>query len=98
MSDVVAVRKNLKNNYFHIVRSFWTLTGSPNLLRHQAILTLAEKASCTAEQAIFRLAQDMGVTPLAGSKNEQHMKDGVGVEKLPALDPNLSAKILEIIS
>jgi len=78
--------------------SFWTLTGSPNLLRHPVILTLAEKASCTAEQAIFRLAQDIGVTPLAGSKNEQHMKDGVEVEKLPTLDPDLSVKILEIIS
>lgn len=98
MSEVIVMRKNPKNNHSYIVRSFWTLTGSPNFLRHPVILTLAEKASCTAEQVIFRLAQDMGVTPLAGSKNEQHMKDGVGVEKLPALDSNLSVKILETIS
>lgn len=62
------------------------------------MVTLAEKASCTPEQIFFRLAQDMGITPLAGSQNEQHMKDGVRVEIVPALDPDLSAQIFEIIS
>jgi hypothetical protein len=62
------------------------------------MLALAEKASCTPEQVFFRLAQDIGITPLAGSQNEQHMKDGVQVESLAALDPNLAVRILEVIS
>ncbi|KAF8305856.1 Aldo/keto reductase [Clavulina sp. PMI_390] len=77
--------------------SFWTLTGSPKLLRNSTLLSLAQKASCTPEQALFRFAQDMGITPLAGSQNEQRMKDGVLVDTLPALDFELSEQIRHFI-
>jgi diketogulonate reductase-like aldo/keto reductase len=95
VSEAVALLRMGSETY---IRSFWTLTGSLTLLRQPTMLALAEKASCSPEQVFFRLAQDMGITPLAGSQNEQHMKDGVRVEILPELDPNLSAQILEVIS
>lgn len=59
---------------------------------------LAEKAGCTPEQALYRLAQDMGITPLAGSTSEQHMKDGVLVQNLPNLDPALSQDLLKFLA
>jgi len=62
--------------------SFWTLSGSPSLLQHPSIMSISQKISCTPEQAVFRLAQEWGITPLAGSKNEAHMKDGVDTEKI----------------
>lgn len=62
------------------------------------MLALAEKAGCTPEQALYRLAQDMGITPLAGSKSEQHMKDGVVVQTLPSLDPTLSQDLLQFLA
>jgi len=63
-------------------QSFWTLTGSPTLLKHNSVLALAEATGSTTAQIIFRLAQTHGVTPLAGSKTEEHMRDGVEAEKI----------------
>lgn len=34
-------------------------------------------------QVVFRLAQYWGIIPLAGSQNEQHMKDGAEADKIP---------------
>ncbi|KAF8342003.1 NADP-dependent oxidoreductase domain-containing protein [Cantharellus anzutake] len=62
--------------------SFWTLTGSPALFNHPSIVKIAESRSCTPAQAIFRIAQQIGITPLAGSKNEKHMKDGLLAEHI----------------
>ncbi|KAL5507048.1 hypothetical protein ACEPAH_6504 [Sanghuangporus vaninii] len=70
-------------------QSFWTLTGSPSLLRHGTVLEFAQTLQCTPAQVIFRLAQLNGVTPLAGSKNPTHMKDGVTAENI-SLDRLLS--------
>jgi len=63
-------------------QSFWTLSGSPSLLRHPSIRLLAESATpkCTPAQAVYRLAQLHGITPLCGSTNEEHMREAVAVE------------------
>ncbi|OCH88108.1 Aldo/keto reductase [Obba rivulosa] len=63
-------------------QSFWTLSGAPNLLEHPAMQAIAQAKSCTAEQALFRIAQLRGVTPLSGTTNEQHMKEDVETEKI----------------
>jgi len=63
-------------------QSFWTLTGSPNLLADKRVVALATQHSCTPEQIVYRVAQINGVTPLAGSKNDQHVRDGVETEKI----------------
>ncbi|GJJ06524.1 hypothetical protein Clacol_000716 [Clathrus columnatus] len=67
-------------------QSFWTLTGSPSLIEHPTLVTLAKKTSCTPAQVIYKLAQMRGITPLAGSTNEKRMEDGV---KTAELDLNL---------
>ncbi|PIL35996.1 hypothetical protein GSI_01656 [Ganoderma sinense ZZ0214-1] len=63
-------------------QSFWTLSGSPTLLRHATIQSIASASGCTPAQALFRIAQLNGVTPLCGTTNEQHMDDALGAEKL----------------
>ena len=63
-------------------RSFWTLTGSPSLLDHPAVLWLAEVYNITAEQVVYKFAQSEGITPLSGTTNEEHMREDVAVEKL----------------
>lgn len=37
-------------------QSFWTLTGSPSLLRFPALRQLAEGNGLTPQQAVYRLA------------------------------------------
>ena len=73
------------------VRSFWTLTGSPSLLHHPTLVSLARSASCTPAQVVFRLAQKRGIVPLSGSTNQERMKQGlessrINLEMAPGSD------------
>ena len=63
-------------------RSFWTLTGSPSLLQHPALQTFAQAKGISSAQAVYRLAQLNGVTPLSGTTKEEHMKADLEVEKV----------------
>jgi len=63
-------------------QSFWTLSGSPNLLAHPGLGEIARIKGCTPAQALFKLAQLHGITPLSGTTNEQHMKEDVAVENI----------------
>ncbi|KIJ49690.1 hypothetical protein M422DRAFT_59353 [Sphaerobolus stellatus SS14] len=78
-------------------QSFWTLTGSPSLLEHPAILTIAQEASCTPAQAVYRVAQLRGIVPLAGSTNEGRMRDGVATSNIELKSP-ASIKALEDVN
>ncbi|KAF7985058.1 hypothetical protein HWV62_8909 [Athelia sp. TMB] len=61
-------------------QSFWTLSGNPGLLKNSTLLALSRDANCTPPQALFRFAQLQGITPLSGTTNEEHMKEGVAVD------------------
>jgi len=63
-------------------QSFWTLTGSPTLLRHPTLVQFATAKGITPAQALYRLAQTQGITPLSGTTNEEHMRQDVAVEKI----------------
>ncbi|KAI0081940.1 Aldo/keto reductase [Panus rudis PR-1116 ss-1] len=63
-------------------QSFWTLSGAPNLLAHPELVSFARRKGCTPAQALFRLAQVQGVTPLSGTTNEEHMQQDLAVEKI----------------
>jgi diketogulonate reductase-like aldo/keto reductase len=81
MSSVQAIcSKSYSNDYS--CRSFWTLTGSPTLLADRSLRALAETAGCTPQQAVYRVAQMLGITPLCGSTNEAHMSEAVGVDMI----------------
>jgi len=60
-----------------LYQSFWTLTGSPSLLRHPSLQALAQKYECTPAQAVYAIAQSFGIHPLSGSTQQKHMLDGV---------------------
>ncbi|KAA1471750.1 Aldo/keto reductase [Dentipellis sp. KUC8613] len=63
-------------------QGFWTLTGSPVLLQHPTVATLAQETSCTPAQILYRFAQLLGITPLSGTTNETHMQEDVCVEEI----------------
>ena len=66
----------------HLDRSFWTLSGSPSLLKHPSVRAIAQAKHCTPAQVLFRLAQVHGVTPLSGTTNETHMREDVTAEAI----------------
>jgi len=86
-SDVMEFCKTHGIHY----ESFWTLSGSPTLLKSPAIQDIVRRTASTPAQALFRTAQMMGVTPLAGSQNEAHMRDGVEAHKVEVTEAEVSA-------
>ncbi|KAF9022057.1 Aldo/keto reductase [Hymenopellis radicata] len=60
-------------------QSFWTLSGSPSLLRHPSVLAISQSAKVTPAQVVFGLAQSLGIVPLSGTTNEVHMKEDLAV-------------------
>jgi len=79
-----------------ICRSFWTLSGSPSLLAHPALLEIAKTSKLTLPQVVYKLAQLEGVTPLSGTTNETHMREDVDVEDLSFAD-GISEPLLETL-
>ena len=75
---------------FQIYRSFWTLTGSPNLLAHPELLAFAKRKGLTAAQVAYRLAQSRGVTPISGTTQESHMQHDIAVGDLALGDEDKS--------
>ncbi|KAI0035857.1 Aldo/keto reductase [Vararia minispora EC-137] len=61
-------------------QSVWTLTGSPSLVGHAAVARVGRAVGCTPAQVVYRLAQELGVTPLSGTTSEEHMREDVAVE------------------
>ncbi|EGO00502.1 hypothetical protein SERLA73DRAFT_181129 [Serpula lacrymans var. lacrymans S7.3] len=63
-------------------QSFWTLSGSPNLLSHPTVLEISHATGSTPPQVIFKLAQLQGITPLSGTTDRNHMQQDLAAELL----------------
>ncbi|KAI0666028.1 Aldo/keto reductase [Trametes maxima] len=79
-------------------QSFWTLSGSPSLLRHPSIRAIATAKGCTVAQVLFKIAQLHGITPLSGTTKEPHMDDAIATENLDLSDVQTHVEeVLQII-
>ncbi|CAF1340596.1 unnamed protein product [Didymodactylos carnosus] len=75
-----------EKNIFY--QSFWTLTANPHLLNSSLFKKLASSRDGTTEQVLFRLLMDLGLTPLTGTTNEQHMKQDLDVLNWKSFSPD----------
>ncbi|AAW45715.2 conserved hypothetical protein [Cryptococcus deneoformans JEC21] len=66
-------------------QSFWTLTGSPTLLKQPFLINLAAKYGLTPEQTVYKLCQLWDITPLCGTSSLAHAKEAVSVENATGL-------------
>jgi len=79
-------------------QSFWTLSGSPSLLAHPAVVNVASQLDITPAQVIFKLAQLHNVVPLTGTTNEMHMQQDLAAERIVFSDvENETRSITEFI-
>ena len=62
-----------------------------------SVLALAEEAECTPQQAVYRTAQMLGITPLCGTTNEAHMSEAVVVDKIQLRDGKDLAAVMEAV-
>ena len=69
-----------------IYQGFSLLTANQQVLRHPTIATLAVEINATPAQIIFAFARQIGMLPLTGTSNAEHMKQdlaSLSLELLP---------------
>ena len=59
-------------------QSFWTLTGTPALLKSKPVTLLSRDAGVSPEVAVYALVMAVGVVPLNGTTREEHMRKDLG--------------------
>eukprot|EP00200_Dunaliella_tertiolecta_P003861 CAMPEP_0202344464 /NCGR_PEP_ID=MMETSP1126-20121109/4135_1 /ASSEMBLY_ACC=CAM_ASM_000457 /TAXON_ID=3047 /ORGANISM="Dunaliella tertiolecta, Strain CCMP1320" /LENGTH=289 /DNA_ID=CAMNT_0048935659 /DNA_START=60 /DNA_END=929 /DNA_ORIENTATION=- len=78
------IRRFCKDNNIRY-QSFWSLTANPHLLASNALKSVAKRLNITPEQAMYKLLMSLGITPLDGTTNSEHMKEDLAVLSLPEL-------------
>jgi diketogulonate reductase-like aldo/keto reductase len=62
-----------------IYQGFSLLTANQDVLRDPAVWDIAKRVGANPLQVIFRFVLQIGMLPLTGTTNEQHMKDDLAV-------------------
>jgi diketogulonate reductase-like aldo/keto reductase len=61
-------------------QGFSLLTANPRVLRSEVVTRAAKRLKRTAAQVIFRFACDVGMLPLTGTTDEQHMREDLALD------------------
>ena len=64
-----------------IYQGFSLLTANPEVIRDPGVGEIAERVGTSPLQVIFRFAQQIGMLPLTGTTNLQHMKEDLAIER-----------------
>jgi len=56
-------------------QSFWSLTANPHILESKELFTLARKYNKNVIQVFFAYLHQIGITPLTGTKDLEHMEN-----------------------
>ncbi len=75
-----------------IYQGFSLLTANPQVMRNPQLAAIAKRLNVTPAQVIFRFTMQIGILPLTGTTDPQHMKDDLAAAKI-----TLSEADLEII-
>lgn len=75
-----------------IYQGFSLLTANSGIFAEPAIRTMAAKYQTGLAQLVFRFSQQIGMLPLTGTTNQQHMKEDLQRERF-TLSPNELAVI-----
>ncbi len=70
-------------------QGFSLLTANPEVLQHPPLIALAAKLDATPAQVVFSFARAVGMLPLTGTSNAEHMK-----QDLASLDLSLSHEVV----
>jgi diketogulonate reductase-like aldo/keto reductase len=71
-------------------QGFSLLTANVPVLRHPPVVSIAKRLGVGPMQVIFRFAMQVGMVPLTGTSNEQHMKEDLEVYRISLTDEEVS--------
>jgi diketogulonate reductase-like aldo/keto reductase len=66
-----------------VYQGFSLLTANMGVLRHPLVAMLAERAHATPAQVVFRFARAVGMLPLTGTSNPEHMAQDLASGEIP---------------
>lgn len=66
-----------------IYQGFSLLTANVEVLRHPLVTSVAARLSATSAQVVFAFARAVGILPLTGTSNAEHMKQDLSASGLP---------------
>lgn len=72
------IRNFCKENNI-IYQSFWTLTANPHLLESKEIQAISKILNKTPAQVLFRYLTQIGIAPLTGTSDINHMKQDLEI-------------------
>ena len=58
-----------------VYQGFSLLTANPHVVGHPAVAAVARRLKATPAQVVFRFAVALGILPLTGTTDPEHMKD-----------------------
>jgi len=70
-----------------IYQGFSLLTANPEVLHHPVVTSLATAADATPAQVVFAFSRMVGMLPLTGTSDAEHMKQDLASSRL-ALSPD----------
>jgi diketogulonate reductase-like aldo/keto reductase len=79
-----------------VYQGFSLLTANQEVLRHPPVIGLAQSLNATVAQVIFSFAREVGMLPLTGTSDPEHMSEDLGSINL-ALSPD-AVKAMEGIA
>jgi diketogulonate reductase-like aldo/keto reductase len=65
-----------------IYQGFSLLTANKEIVNHPAIVELAAAMGATPAQVIFSFARAIGIMPMTGTSNAEHMQQDLASRKL----------------
>jgi diketogulonate reductase-like aldo/keto reductase len=65
-----------------VYQGFSLLTANPEVLRHPVVAGLAARGKVTPAQVVFRFARAVGMLPLTGTSDAEHMKQDLASRDL----------------
>ncbi|MGB0909699.1 MAG: aldo/keto reductase family protein [Nitrospirales bacterium] len=79
-----------------IYQGFSLLTANQDIWADPALRAIAQRVEAGPAQVIFRFAQQIGMVPLTGTTNQEHMKEDIGIDHFE-LSPE-EVKSIEMIA
>jgi diketogulonate reductase-like aldo/keto reductase len=74
-----------------VYQGFSLLTANPEVLGHSLIASVAARSRATRAQVVFRFAQAVGMLPLTGTTDAEHMKQDLASHELSLTDDEVRA-------
>ena len=65
-----------------VYQGFSLLTANPEVLHHRLVIGIAARLGATPAQVVFRFAHAVGMLPLTGTSNAEHMKQDLASRHL----------------